>query len=101
MAMGTPVVMYNRGSAAELITNGLNGAIVTPDDVSGLATAIAQVATIDRSACSLHARTHFNMTMCAEKYLAFIQTINRVLISRAAITLQIAAAQETAQRHHE
>ena len=81
MAVGTPVVMYNRGSAAELITNGLNGAIVTPDDVPALAAAIAQVATIDRSACSLYARTHFNMTTCAENYLAFIQTINRVLIS--------------------
>jgi UDP-glucose:tetrahydrobiopterin glucosyltransferase len=81
MAVGTPVVMYDRGSASELITNGLNGAIVTPDDVAGLATAIAQVATLDRSACSLYARTHFDMTTCAENYLAFIQTINRVLIS--------------------
>lgn len=81
MAVGTPVVMYDRGSAHELITNGLNGAIVAPDHVQALATAIEQVATLDRSACSIYARTHFSMTTCVENYLAFIKTINGVLIS--------------------
>lgn len=81
MAVGTPVVMYNRGSAHELIQDGLNGAIVTPDQIHELATAIEQVATLDRSACAIHARTHFSMATCVENYLAFIKTINGILIS--------------------
>ncbi len=46
MASGLPVIVSRRcGSAAELVSDGANGFSVEPDDYSGIAEAMAQIAT--------------------------------------------------------
>jgi glycosyltransferase involved in cell wall biosynthesis len=78
MAVGTPVVMYDRGSARELITEGVNGAIVPPDDIAAMVAAVEWTATLDRVDCATSARTRFSMTSCVENYLALLRSVSGV-----------------------
>ncbi len=51
MACGVPVVAYDRGGPGELITSGLTGWLVPPDDVEALIKATTRIDQIDREAC--------------------------------------------------
>jgi glycosyltransferase involved in cell wall biosynthesis len=75
MAVGTPVVMYERGSARELIIDGMSGYIVDCDNISLMAAAVEKTVTFDRAACAEYARTHFSLTKCADSYLEIMQTL--------------------------
>jgi UDP-glucose:tetrahydrobiopterin glucosyltransferase len=75
MAVGTPVIMYNRGSARELVAAGISGYVVPPDNLSAMASAVEQTETLDRCACADYAREHFSLKKCVEEYLALLQAI--------------------------
>ena len=45
VAMGTPIIASNVGGAAELLVDGVNGALVAPGDHVALARALKLVAT--------------------------------------------------------
>lgn len=82
MACGTPVIAYNRGSVPEIISDGITGFIIDPDDtvrprkgtwvikkqgVEGLVEAIRRIGEIDRAACRRHVEAHFTAErMCGE-----------------------------------
>lgn len=68
MAMGTPVLMYDRGAAHELIVAGMNGFIVSPDDLQAMAAAVENTRQIDRAACAQYARERYNIHISAEQY---------------------------------
>ena len=51
MACGVPVVAYDRGGPGELITSGLNGWVVPPDDIEAMLIAIQKIDEIDRRKC--------------------------------------------------
>lgn len=51
MACGVPVVAYDRGGPGELITSGVTGWLVTPDDVDAMAKAVSKIEKIDRREC--------------------------------------------------
>ena len=75
MAVGTPVVMYNRGSARELIAEGISGYVVSPDNLTEMASAVGLTETIDRSACADYARERFSLKKTAKDYLDLMQRI--------------------------
>ena len=51
MACGVPVVAYDRGGPGELITSGVTGWLVPPDDVKAMTNAVKQIGGIDRREC--------------------------------------------------
>jgi UDP-glucose:tetrahydrobiopterin glucosyltransferase len=51
LACGVPVVTYARGGPAEIVTDGVTGRVVAPDDVDAVVSALAGIAAIDRRRC--------------------------------------------------
>jgi UDP-glucose:tetrahydrobiopterin glucosyltransferase len=51
LACGVPVVAYDRGGPAEIVTDGVTGFVVPAGDVDALAAAVGRIGSIDRSAC--------------------------------------------------
>ncbi len=76
MAVGTPVIMYDRGSAHELITEGISGFIVPADDLHAMRSAVEQGVQFDRALCALHARERFHINACVDGYLSLLQTLS-------------------------
>jgi glycosyltransferase involved in cell wall biosynthesis len=68
MACGTPVIAYNRGSAPEIIDEGLTGFIVE-DEISAVA-AVGRLANIDRAAVRAQFEKRFTARRMALDYLA-------------------------------
>lgn len=75
MAVGTPVVMYDRGSARELIAEGVSGYVVSQDKVIEMASAVEQTEKIDRSACADYAREHFSLKKTITSYLNLMHSM--------------------------
>jgi UDP-glucose:tetrahydrobiopterin glucosyltransferase len=54
-ACGTPVVAFRRGGLGEVVTDGLTGFLVPPDDVLAAVEAVSRAAGIARPTCREHA----------------------------------------------
>jgi glycosyltransferase involved in cell wall biosynthesis len=67
MACGTPVIAYNRGSVAEIISDGRTGFIVE-DEISAVA-AVHSLATLDRAAIRAEFEARFTARRMALDYL--------------------------------
>jgi glycosyltransferase involved in cell wall biosynthesis len=67
MACGTPVIAYNRGSVAEIISDGRTGFIVE-DEISAVA-AVHGLATLDRAAIRAEFEARFTARRMALDYL--------------------------------
>lgn len=76
MATGTPVIIYDRGSARELVVDDISGYVVPPDDLNAMATAVERTEKIDRSLCASYAREKFTIEKSVDRYLELIQTIS-------------------------
>lgn len=75
ISCGTPAVMYNRGSAHEVIKHGVSGYVVPPDDLLAFATAVEQTETLDRMACASYAHLHFSQERCVQQYIDLFQSL--------------------------
>ena len=73
MACGVPVLAYRRGGPGELVQPGLNGLLVEPDDVQGLAGAVDRVGAIRREACRRWVEEHASRAVLAERIEAWLQ----------------------------
>jgi UDP-glucose:tetrahydrobiopterin glucosyltransferase len=62
LACGVPVIAYQRGGPAEIITDGKTGFLVEPDSVEGLVEAIGRLGEIDRADCRHAAETVFSQS---------------------------------------
>jgi UDP-glucose:tetrahydrobiopterin glucosyltransferase len=60
-AAGTPVIAYDRGALAEVISPGKTGFLVPADDVVGAAQRVRDVAMISRADCRRHAEANLNL----------------------------------------
>jgi glycosyltransferase involved in cell wall biosynthesis len=67
MACGTPVIAFRRGSAPELIVDGVTGFIV--DTVDEMAEAVTRLDTIDPRACRAHVAERFSVDAMVDNYL--------------------------------
>jgi glycosyltransferase involved in cell wall biosynthesis len=67
MACGTPVIAFDRGSMAELIEPGRNGAIVR--DVDHAVRAVDEVGSFDRASIRASARRRFDRSTMASAYV--------------------------------
>lgn len=75
MAVGTPVIMYDRGSACELIAEGISGYVVSQDNLLEMTSAVKRTETIDRAACADYAQACFNLKSSVEEYIVLLQSI--------------------------
>ncbi len=67
MAAGTPVLAFRKGSAPEIIAQGVTGWVADTEDE--LADALARVSVIDPHACREHVQAHFSPAVAATGYL--------------------------------
>ena len=73
MACGTPVVAFNRGSAAEVVKHGETGFVVnTLDEMVG---AVGEIHRIDRKRCREHVQHSFDVPRMVDDYFAAYQRI--------------------------
>ncbi len=89
MACGTPVVAFNRGSAAEVVAHGRTGFIV--DTLDEMVEAARKVdAIIDPRACREHVEERFDVPRMVDDYVdAYRKILSRGEFTRGA---DIAAA---------
>ena len=72
-ACGVPVVAYGRGGPAELVVDGVTGAVVDPArGVAGLVEGLARVGAVDRAACRAHAEATFSLDAFADRLEAWL-----------------------------
>ncbi len=99
MAVGCPVIAFNRGAAPELIIDGKTGFLV--EDVDAMIRAIASIDTIDRNATRQHVAEHFSARVMAENYTkVYQQVINASarILSSAVGLLPIISSKETTMK---
>lgn len=91
MACGTPVIAYNRGSAAEIVEDGVTGFIIDPDEkgnwrnkgrwiikktgINGLIEAVKRIGEIDRLACRKRVEDHFTLSRMVTDHEAVYKKI--------------------------
>ena len=80
MACGTPVLALNRGSAPEVVEDGVTGYVV--DTVDEMVAAIDRVSGIDPAACRRRVETAFNVPRMTDEYLAAYDRILDGVIPR-------------------
>src|SRR5262249_10849572 len=73
MAAGTPVLAFNKGSAPEIIEQGVTGWVC--DTEPEMTAALRQVHTIDPHACRAHVQRHFSPAVAAAGYLAIFEQV--------------------------
>ena len=67
MALGCPVISFDRGAASELIVHGNTGFLV--QDVDEMVRFIPRIDEIDREVTRQHVEEHFSVRAMAEKYM--------------------------------
>jgi glycosyltransferase involved in cell wall biosynthesis len=75
ISLGTPAVMYDPGSAHELLVEGISGYVVPADDLAALAEAVQRTESLDRSRCAAYAREYFSLEKCVKEYIKLYTTI--------------------------
>jgi glycosyltransferase involved in cell wall biosynthesis len=85
MACGTPVIAFNRGSAPEVIEDGLTGFIV--EDVNGAIGAVDRLSHLSRTAIRRRFEQRFTARRMAQDYLA----VYRSMADRLAPHLRLVA----------
>src|SRR6516165_8468313 len=83
MACGTPVIAFNRGSAPEVIEDGLTGFVV--EDVNGAIGAVDRLSHLSRAAIRRRFEQRFTARRMAQDYLA----VYRSMVDRLAPHLRL------------
>lgn len=74
-ACGTPVVVYRRGAAPEIIVEGETGYLVDPGNVRAFIDAAAATSEIDPQACRDRIAAEFSATRMVERYVALYERL--------------------------
>jgi glycosyltransferase involved in cell wall biosynthesis len=73
MAAGTPVLAFNKGSAPEIIAQGVTGWVCDTEDE--MSAALQRVHTLDPHACRRHVEQRFSPAVAAAGYLAAFEQV--------------------------
>lgn len=73
MLVGTPVVAFARGSAPEIVDQGVTGIVV--DDVAAMAAAIPCAARLDRACCRERALRRFDASLMVQRYESLYRSL--------------------------
>jgi glycosyltransferase involved in cell wall biosynthesis len=93
MACGTPVIAFNRGSAAEVVEDGVTGFVV--EDENGAIGAVDRLGQLSRGNIRKHFEEHFTARRMAQDYLS----VYRGLMRMAAPQLRLVAEEKQAPQH--
>jgi hypothetical protein len=70
-ACGTPVVVFDRGAASEIVRDGVTGHLVpAADGVEGLVRAVGRAGEVDPETCRAVAVARFSAAAMTDQYLA-------------------------------
>jgi UDP-glucose:tetrahydrobiopterin glucosyltransferase len=72
MAVGVPVIAYDRGGPAEIVDDGVTGFVVPPGDIDALVEAVDRVGEIDRAACRQRVDDEYSSAAMADRVLEWI-----------------------------
>ena len=72
MAVGVPVIAYDRGGPAEIVDDGVTGFLVSPGDIDALVEAVARVGEIDRAACRQRVDDEYSSAAMADRMLEWV-----------------------------
>lgn len=75
MACGVPVIAFDRGGPAEIVTDGVTGLIVTPDDVDELVDAVGRIDRIDRTECRRRVEAEYSLAAMARRVEAWLAEV--------------------------
>jgi glycosyltransferase involved in cell wall biosynthesis len=75
MALGCPVITFDRGAASEVVVHGRSGFLV--HDVSEMVQCISRIGELDRRAVRAHVERHFTVHTMAEKYTRVYRKVIR------------------------
>lgn len=67
MACGVPVVTYDRGGPAEIVSDGVTGYVVKADDPGAVAAALTKIDAIDRATCRAAVVAQYSASAFAER----------------------------------
>ena len=73
MACGTPVIVFNRGAAPEIVEHGETGFVV--DTLDEMVQAVAKLHTVDPAYCRARAVQRFDAPIMARRYLGIYESI--------------------------
>jgi UDP-glucose:tetrahydrobiopterin glucosyltransferase len=73
LAVGVPVITYERGGPAELVRHGETGFLVEPDSVAGLTGAISRVTQLDRAACRRQAEQEYSIPALGDRFERWLE----------------------------
>jgi glycosyltransferase involved in cell wall biosynthesis len=68
-ASGAPVIVFRRGSAPELVLDGISGRLVPPGDIDAMAEAVEGIGDIDPLDCRAWAEGRFSARRMVRRYL--------------------------------
>jgi len=94
MACGTPVVVFNRGAAPEIVEHGETGFVV--DTVDEMVDAVGRVQIIEPAFCRARAEQRFDAPIMAKRYLDIYESI--IAVER---TLPVPAGSYVSERARE
>ena len=75
MACGVPVIAYRRGGPTEIITDGVTGFLVPPDDIGALVAAVAHVESLDRIRCRQRVDEEFSTQAMAARVERWLEAV--------------------------
>ena len=75
LATGCPIITCARGALPEIVTPGRTGLFI--ENVAEGVRAVAQISTLDRTACRADAVNQFSSRVCADQYLALYADLGR------------------------
>jgi len=67
LACGTPVITYNRGGPAEIVSDGETGFVVKPDSVTALVEAVNNISKINRYSCRQAVEKKFSLKAMGDR----------------------------------
>jgi glycosyltransferase involved in cell wall biosynthesis len=85
MLVGTPVIAFRNGSAAEVVEEGVTGFLV--DNTEQMAQRIGQLGRIDRARCRERARSRWCSARMAREYLELYEKVARVRRAKPALRI--------------